>query len=186
MSISIQEAMLLSKIQSIKNTIQQDIINEALAFQTYVDGVMINSDGEFAEMLKTCEKRTNEMITSIGMLLLEALDYIDSAREAFTQVDLRYKDNKTGTSGGGPRRIGNDDDTSGGGGRSMGGGSRSGSRSYPRSGRSMGSSDGSLGGGPRRAGNGDDTSGGGGRSMGSGGRSRSFSYPESGRSRGNQ
>jgi len=96
MSISIQEAMLLSKIQSMKNTIQQDIINEALTFQTYVDSTMYNSAGEFADMMKKYGKRANETATAIGELLIATLDYIDAARASFAQVDISYSGSKTG------------------------------------------------------------------------------------------
>jgi len=94
MSISINGPELSDKIQSMNNTIQQDIINEALAFQTYVDGTLNSSAGEFAEMMKKYGKHANEIVSEIGELLIATLDYIDAARASFAQVDLSYSSNK--------------------------------------------------------------------------------------------
>lgn len=117
MSISIHEAMFISKISGIKSKIN-DIISDATEFQTYVDYAVQLSDGEFADILIKCVKRSGEAVESIGTLLMAAINYIDSARQGFQAVDAMFSGNKTSMSTGSGAGTSSDSGT----GASTGGG----------------------------------------------------------------
>ena len=77
-------------VAEIINKVQTEIIEAGRTSESRIINIMEHSAGEFIESLKNEVAQEAAVINSVGELLIEMANYIQSAANAFVNVDMTY------------------------------------------------------------------------------------------------
>lgn len=93
-SINISLGMVEATVSEITDSINERIIEGAKDSKEEIINLIEDSSGAFIDSLKEAVEREVRLIEDIGNLLIAATKYVESAAEAFTEVDQSYDFNK--------------------------------------------------------------------------------------------
>ena len=90
-SIKVSRVAVDNAILEIVGTVQTEIIDASAASRDRIFNTIENSSGDFIESLK--EEIAQEVMTihAVGELLIALANYTQSAAEAFSGVDMKYR-----------------------------------------------------------------------------------------------
>lgn len=93
-SVSINIANLEEEISSLRIIINQEIKYISLVRKNEIFNALENSSGDFVDAIKEQVAAESAILISIGDLLLEMIDFVQSAANALMNVDTRYSNPK--------------------------------------------------------------------------------------------
>ena len=88
--ISINNSNTEQAVAELVNKIQTKIIGEGQTSEGRIMNIIEYSAGDFIESLKSEVIRETEIMNSVGELLITMANYIQSASNAFANVDITY------------------------------------------------------------------------------------------------
>lgn len=92
--ISINSGVIDAKVSELVNRIQTEIIDASKESEKRIISVIEDSSGAFIDSLREDVSREAAIMNSTGELLIAVANYINSAADAFTNIDTSYNTSK--------------------------------------------------------------------------------------------
>lgn len=92
--ISISSSNTESAVSELITKIQTDIIDAAKTSGDNIANAVANSAGDFIDSLKSEVTQEEEVMNTVGELLMAMANYIQSAADTFASVDTTYNTSK--------------------------------------------------------------------------------------------